>query len=404
MNYELIYRVDLGSAQSPFRVVAQPTGREVDWINRFLDQCSVRGLAWHTLRGYAFDLTHFVRWWADRHSTDEVTEQALTSSSLLDYLRYQAGRQPRPAASTINTRLWVAERALRCQFPEAVPPTAPGFQQFYWRQSKLGYGRWRPALTRLRVKVPKRVVTPLSIDEVSRFWSSFRTCRDLAIVGLMLLQGLRSCEVLALDQEDLILSEAQIRVCGKGNKVRLLPLAPEAVQLLEHYLRLERPLHCGAALFVSLKGRARGTRMTAAGLRSLFRHHRQITGVAKANPHRFRHYLPFLTMSGNRASPRGLGPKAVFLSCKASQITRHSPEPVTDCSGRRGVDHQVYSGRAVHAAGMSWPVLSPSWPVSLRDRFASFQHVRDPATKRSRNGRRPLGEDPWPWCVSSGGQ
>jgi integrase/recombinase XerD len=185
--------------------------------------------------------------------------------------------------------VWVAERALRCTFPDVVPPAAPGFQQFYWRQSRLGYGRSRPALTRLRVKVPKRVVTPFTIDEVSRFWSSFHTSRDLAIVGLMLLQGLRSCEVLALDQEDLILSEAQIRVRGKGNKVRLLPLAPEAVQLLEHYLRLERPSHCGMALFVCLKGRARGTRMTAAGLRSLFRHHRQTTGVAKANPHRFRH-------------------------------------------------------------------------------------------------------------------
>jgi integrase/recombinase XerD len=130
---------------------------------------------------------------------------------------------------------------------------------------------------------------PLSVDEVSRFWSSFRTCRDLAIVGLMLLQGLRSSEVLALDQEDLILADAQIRVRGKGNKVRLLPLAPEAVQLLQHYLRLERPRRCGTALFVCLKGRARGTRMTAAGLRSLFRHHRQTTGVTKANPHRFRH-------------------------------------------------------------------------------------------------------------------
>src|SRR4029077_1858242 len=61
------------------------------------------------------------------------------------------------------------------------------------------------------------------------------------------------------------------------------------VQLLEHYLRLERPHPCSAALFVSLKGRARGTRMTAAGLRSLFRHHRQTTGIKIANPHRFRH-------------------------------------------------------------------------------------------------------------------
>jgi site-specific recombinase XerD len=43
------------------------------------------------------------------------------------------------------------------------------------------------------------------------------------------------------------------------------------------------------ALFVSLKGAARGARMTPAGLRSLFRYHRQTTGVAIANPHRFRH-------------------------------------------------------------------------------------------------------------------
>jgi len=100
MTYQLIYRVDLGNAQSPFRVVAQPTGREVGWINRFLDQCCVRGLAWHTLRGYAFALMQFVRWWADRHSTDEVTEQALTSSSLLDCVIRPAnnpGRLPTPS-------------------------------------------------------------------------------------------------------------------------------------------------------------------------------------------------------------------------------------------------------------------------------------------------------------------
>ncbi len=42
-------------------------------------------------------------------------------------------------------------------------------------------------------------------------------------------------------------------------------------------------------MFVSLKGQARGARMTPAGLRSLFRYHRQTTGVTLANPHRFRH-------------------------------------------------------------------------------------------------------------------
>ena len=105
----------------------------------------------------------------------------------------------------------------------------------------MGIGKPRPALSRLRVKTPKRTIVPLSVDEVARFWSSFRNSRDLAIVGLMLLQGLRSQEVLDLSRDDLLLSEAQIRVRGKGNKTRFLPLAPEATQLLDHYLRLERP-------------------------------------------------------------------------------------------------------------------------------------------------------------------
>jgi integrase/recombinase XerD len=139
------------------------------------------------------------------------------------------------------------------------------------------------------VKTPKRTIAPLSVDEVARFWSSFRTSRDLAIVGLMLLQGLRSQEVLNLNRDDLLLAEAQIRVRGKGNKTRFLPLAPEATQLLDHYLRLERPTRSTDALFVSLKGPARGARMTPAGIRSLFRHHRQTTGIKIANPHRFRH-------------------------------------------------------------------------------------------------------------------
>ena len=60
------------------------------------------------------------------------------------------------------------------------------------------------------MKTPKRVVVPLSVDEVARFWSSYRTSRDLAIVGLMLLHG-RSCEVLALNART---SRSQTRRSG----------------------------------------------------------------------------------------------------------------------------------------------------------------------------------------------
>ena len=136
-------------------------------------------------------------------------------------------------------------------------------------------GRAAPWPCGLRLRQPRRVVVPLSAEEVAQFWRSFRTFRDLALVGLMLLDGLRSCEVLALQLEDLQLADAQMRVLGKGNKKRVLPLPPEIIEVLEKYLRLERPLTNSSALFVCLKGRQRGQPMTPAGLRSLFRHHRR---------------------------------------------------------------------------------------------------------------------------------
>jgi integrase/recombinase XerD len=288
VKFHVIERRDLENARCPFRIV-HDNGDEVEWVNLFLDQQRVRSVAETSLRSYAFDLLYFLRWWVQVNHSTRVTAKVLTESLLVDYIRFQTNQQPPPAAASINRRVGVAERALQLALPNAQTPFLRGFRYGYWRPVPLGTARPSPALSRLRVRTPKRVIVPLSIEEVAHFWSSFRTSRDLAIVGLMLLDGLRSCEVLALNREDLLFSESQMHVRGKGNKRRWLPLTPEAMQLLDHYLLLERPSNCGSPLFVSLKGRARGRRMTAAGLRSLFRYHRRITDVSKANPHRFRH-------------------------------------------------------------------------------------------------------------------
>ena len=289
MKFRIICRQSSNNAQSPVRVVEQTTGREVGWINRYLDRQHVRCLAETSLRTDAYNLLHFVRWWESIHHTGDVAENDLAESTLLDYVRFQSNQEPRPSGCSINDRVGVVARALRNEFPNAPCQIAPGFHQIFLTRRPMGLGRPRLAMSRLRVKTPKRQIVPLSVDEVARFWSSFRTSRDLAIVGLMLFEGLRSKEVLDLNRTDLLLQEAQIRVRGKGHKTRLLPLAPEAVHLLDHYLRLERPQSSTVAVFVSLKGRARGARMTPAGLRRLFRYHRQTTGVSLANPHRFRH-------------------------------------------------------------------------------------------------------------------
>jgi integrase len=321
MTFRVVSKSSNNHAHCPYRIIEQSTGREVGWINQYLDYQTLRRLADTTLRTYAHELLHFLRWWESVHHTDAVVKDALTETTLLDYVRFQSGQERELTGATINQRVAIVDRALRVTFPDAPLQAAPALQTTYWQRAPMGVGKPRPALSRLHLKTPKRTIVPLSVDEVARFWSSFRNSRDLAIVGLMLLQGLRSQEVLDLSRDDLLLSEAQIRVRGKGNKTRFLPLAPEANQLLDHYLRLERPETSTNALFVSLKGPARGARMTPAGLRSLFRYHRRTTGVTMANPHRFRHYAEFRTMPSKLASPlhfRSLPKTRLGIVCTGS--------------------------------------------------------------------------------------
>lgn len=121
------------------------------------------------------------------------------------------------------------------------------------------------------------------------FWSSFRTFRDLSLVALMLFNGLRSREILDLKLEDIHFSQGEMLVRGKGNRQRLLPLDPQTLKLIDSYIRVERPPTDSPFLFLVLKGPRRGAPLTTAGLRSLFRHHRRLSAVPKANPHRFRH-------------------------------------------------------------------------------------------------------------------
>ena len=285
MKLTLAHPASVPASASPFRLL-DAQGQEIAWANAFLDAQRVRQLSLRSLRAYGYDLLHFARWWQD----PSRSVSAITESTLLDYVRHQLDQQPPPTPQAVNHRLTVVHCLYRFHCGCEIPAGQSHFQRTYPTRSPLGYGRPRRAVALgLRLKQPRRVIVPLTADEVAKFWRSFRTFRDLALVGLMLLDGLRSCEILALQLEDLQLADVQLRVLGKGNRQRVLPLSGEIINALQSYLDLERPLTDSPYLFLSLKGRQRGRPMTVAGLRSLFRHHRSRSQVPHANPHRFRH-------------------------------------------------------------------------------------------------------------------
>ncbi len=284
MKLSLLYRPSVPASACPYRLLDEQD-QEIPWANAFLDAQRVRQLSLRSLRAYAYDLLHFARW--AQQPARPLSD--MTESTLLDYVRHQLDQQPKPAPQTVNRRLTVVHCVYRFHYGREIPGHSH-FQRIYTKRSPLGFGRPRRAVAHgLRLKQPQRVVVPLSVEQVALFWRSFRTFRDLALVGLMLLDGLRSCEVLSLQLADLQLADGQMRVLGKGNRQRLMPLPEEIGAVLGKYLHLERPLTNSPSLFVCLKGRHRGQPLTPAGLRTLFRHHRLATQMPQANPHRFRH-------------------------------------------------------------------------------------------------------------------
>jgi len=292
MTFRVLPCAGLPASSSPFRIVDEQ-GRELGWVNGFLDAQRLRGVAPLSLRSYANTLLHFVRWWNLQPGVDiqNFRAELFTEATLVDYVRSQVDQRPKPSPEHINMRSMMLRRLFRFHFHQDMPHAPFAIRRTWFSRSPLGYGRGRRAgaSADLHLKVPQRVIQPLSREQVQRFWRSFRTARDLAIVALMLLNGLRLREILALQLEDLLWGEAQLRVHGKGARVRLLPLPPETIRLVRSYLQTERPLTNASHVFVSLKGPARGRPMTPAGLRSLFRHHRKTSQVTQANPHRFRH-------------------------------------------------------------------------------------------------------------------
>jgi len=310
-------------------------GRSLADVNRFLAALEIRGLSPRTVRAYAFDCLALYRWLEAAGKAVATLRQP----DLLDFVAAQRAEDAQP--SSINRRLVTCRLLYRFITGQELPdgPGALAPSAHYTgrgRDRSLGLHLLRRmGKLKLRVKQPRKIVEPLSREQVCAFLRSLRRYRDLAIVHLMLLCGLRSQEVLALCIRDVSFEERQLRVRGKGGKERILPLPDLAVLSLGDYLRFERPARCKAqSIFVVLQGRLRGCPMTAAGLRSLFRQRRRNADLAVANPHRFRHTfgadmaragvrLPFLQrLMGHASAQTTLGYVQLSMSDLADEYRR----------------------------------------------------------------------------------
>lgn len=277
------------------RYAAQPyalldeQGHGIAEANTFLDALALRGLSPFTLRAYAFDLLAFYRW--SRGPGRPLAQ--LTAATLVDFVAEQ--RRTSAAPRSINRRLSTIRLLYRFHFGEPIAGNRISLPAPHYkgpgRDHDLGlHVLAKRSRLQLRVKEPRLLIEPLTVEQVRAFFAKLKRYRDLAIVHLMLLCGLRTCEVLRVELRDIDFHDHRLRIRGKGGRERAIPLPPSLEVALQQYLQVERPSRCTLPhVFVILQGRRRGSPMTAAGIRSLFRHRRQVALLASAHAHRFRH-------------------------------------------------------------------------------------------------------------------
>ena len=261
-----------------------------DSPNSFLLAFKTRGLSMCTVRSYGFDLVIFYRWLYK----EKIELAELTESILLEFISSEQKRKL--SHVSINRRLSCYRQLYLFYHNTNIPrgrevsTQAPHYKGSGYDHS---LGIWKLPKKNylcLRVKTPWRIIEPLTAKEVNFFLEECISYRDLGIVSLMLFCGLRSCEVRTIEISNINFEDGAIKVKGKGNKERVLPLTQDMMTTLKKYIHLERPsLSSSNVLFTIQKGKKCGSPMTEEGLRNLFRYKRNLSGILKATPHRFRH-------------------------------------------------------------------------------------------------------------------
>lgn len=212
------------------------SGENTSLLDEFCDALWLEdGLSRNTIESYRRDLNQFAAWLSDRN----ILLIASTQIELLGYLAHQVkiGVKPR----TTSRQLSSFRR----------------FFQYCMRQGKIVDD---PTLKIEAPKIPRSLPKSLTEEDVEKLLAGpniddLTELRDRAMLETLYATGLRVSELVALKISEVNLDMGVIRIIGKGNKERLVPLGEEAVEWLKRYMTQARPMLMKArsndALFVT---------------------------------------------------------------------------------------------------------------------------------------------------------
>jgi len=290
---------------------------------------SRRYLSEHTQDYYHNCLKNF-EWYAKRAGWPEAAEE-ITREHIREFLNYVA----------TSPKRWGVSRGWDSAHRRATPATVNHYGRvikrlFRWASDEEEYlpdnGIWR-----LKLPPPRyRQVEPYSDEEVMAMLnateeeSKFLSSRNKAIIAMFADTGLRLSELAGIRLIDLHSSLNQLRVLGKGSKMRIVPLQGESMRALNRYLNY-RPKEDDNWLWLS----DAGERLSVKSITTMVERLKRRAGIRSDGlVHRFRHYFAtkYLEAGGNPNSLR------LLLGHESFSMVLHYTRMV---SAQRAVDEHV---------------------------------------------------------------
>lgn len=217
-----------------------PLSSSLNDIDQFIDVIwSEKGLSKLTLEAYHRDLRLFASWLQQ----DDLTLKGASQTSILKYLAYRVEHK---STARTNARLLST------------------LKQFYRYLVRTGQRQDNPGELISAPKINKLLPDSLTETEMENLLQApdVETAyglRDRCMLELMYSSGLRVSELISLQHNQVNQNLGLVRLTGKGNKERVIPVGEEALHWLKKYLNEARPMlikqHITTdAMFISSRG------------------------------------------------------------------------------------------------------------------------------------------------------
>ena len=222
----------------------------------------------HTITAYKKDLNTFQLFCKDEHDIKDVSNIPYTI-----------------------IRSWIINLSESNLSPLTINRKISALSRYYDFLIKIEKITDSPTKNHKRLKVQSKIIIPFSQDEVFNvmnvFEDSFEGKRDMLIIETLYSTGIRRDELIKIKIKDIFFNQKLIKVHGKRNKERLVPMLPTLIKNIKNYLVLRSNIKSAKEnLFLTKRGMQIGPSLVYRVVKKYFS---KASTKVKISPHVLRH-------------------------------------------------------------------------------------------------------------------